>query len=524
MTSPELQPARTSRGDIAPAMQPADQVFMPDRNDGEGTTQRDIVRLLFKHRSVILISWIVVSVVVAAGMFSLPPTYVAGAKILIRVERQNAPNFFSGVAPLSESRSVETNARKLENEMAILESGPLSAATQKIAGITYDQVYKPPTRYFTIPLLEQVDRLKESLLGRKPYDRRGEGAVSEMLQQSLIIRPSPSKSVEAAPDVILVALPAADRVVAVRALNVLLDEYIKFGSQLNERAGESALAVVRSETAEAETQLLAAEERLRRLRTTAGVRNNVGGTLAEDPLVARLKKELVDVQLALAASRRTFLERSDTVQYLSRSEADIQARLNTAVASDARRAGDENELRRDVREAELRYDELRKRADEISLYLRANIGAASDRIVIEEPIASGSSDWKQRLLLALGGSIAGLLFGLAIAAVREYTDQTLGTRSAARRYLGMQPAAALPEASADDVRRVMASGTSGETRGVHKRGASARLLPRVRELAVRTATAISGSVAAPSGARAVLVTSARPGEGKTFVARSLAQQ
>lgn len=532
MTFPTEIPRRSftaQAGDVTRIAPQAEHVFHPGRSDEPDTTRRDLVRLLFKHRRLILICFVCVTAVVGLGMFLLPPTYVAGAKILIRVERQTAPSFFSGVAPLTESRAIETNARKLENEMAILESAPLSIATQKRTDMRYDQVFRAPTRFFTIPLLEQWDRIKQSLLHREVYDRRGAGAVSEMLQSSLTVRPAPSKSVEAAPDVILVALPATNPQIAEQALNVLLDEYLKFGSALNDRAGESALAVVKREASEAQSQLAAAEERLRRMRSSSGVRSNVAGTMAEDPLVARLKRELLDVQLALAAARRTFLERSDTVQYLTRSEGDIQSRLSSAATADASRAGTETELRRELLEAETRYGELRRRSDEISLYLRANIQAASDRVVIEDPVASGSSDWKRRLLFAIAGSLGGLLLGLALAAIREYVDQTLETRAAARRYLGTPPAAALPEASVEDLQYLGLSrkrGRTGSTRppGRRSQHASARLIPRLRDLASRTASALGSIEPAPNGARAILVTSAHEGEGKTFVADALARQ
>ena len=532
VTDPSDVPTRLApsgyNGVVSRPMVRPEPVFPADPSDEEGITRRDLIRVLFRHRALILTCFLAVTVIVGVGMYLLPPTYVAGATVLIRSERQGEPDFFSGVVPLSAARSVESNARRLETEMAVLGSAPLARETQRITGLTYDQVYRPPMRYFITPLLEVYDRAKRSLLGRQPYDRRGAPEVANLLKRSLIIRPLPSKSAESAPDVVMIGLPAADRRVAEQALDVLLKQYVSFSAQLNQRAGDAALAVVRAEAEDAERQLTTAEARLRTFRSTAGMRSTStgDGTPAEDPLVTRLKTELTDARLALAAARRTFVDGADTVQVLAQSVADLQGRLAGAVSSDAVSVARELSLRREVRESETRFEELRWRVDQISLYLRANEQAAADRVVIEPPVASGSSDWKRRLMLAMAGSIAGLLLGLALAAVREYADQTMGTSNKAYRHLGIHPVATVPDAPADDVRRALQSSRALRVPAVNGHTGT-RLTPVLRELATRVSHVLGECMAlSPSAcpARTVLVTSARPREGKSLVAGALAVQ
>src|SRR5262249_19816826 len=90
-------------------------------------TGRDVVRVLFKHRWLIIVCFVVVTGVTVGGLAMLPPTYEAEGKVLVQTEQQATPTFFSGLAAYSDRKDFDPASRRLETEMGLIGAAPISA-------------------------------------------------------------------------------------------------------------------------------------------------------------------------------------------------------------------------------------------------------------------------------------------------------------------------------------------------------------------------------------------------------------
>ena len=488
---------------------------------GPRSTRRDFARLLFKHKRVILATFILVTLLVGIGLYLLPPTYTAQAKILVRVDQQGDPTFFSGVAAVSEPRSYESSARRLETEMGLLEVMPLATDVVQRLGLRYDQVYHSPKRFFMTPVLSGYDRLRTSLFGGTPKDRRGFGPTVGDFRSSITVRPAEPKASESISDIVIVTLRSPDPAVAQRGLSALLDSYMRFDAKLNEDAGTAALRIVQGETQEASAQLASAEQRLRNFLAIRGGRTVQAQSQApvargDASGVAQMKARLVELEIDLLNARRIYRPESEEVLSLERQVADLRGRVDTDVVGDASDYSRETQLRRSVRDAENRYNLLLQRLEGISLFLQVNTQQVGQRVVIEPPGLPDSSDWQKRFVMGLGGSLFGLLLGLIVAGAREVGRQTLDTKADVEKALGVETVGAIPLADKDFSRREAAPVGKG-----YRKTAPPEFAVAFRELAARIARALPSS---EGSGRVILVTSARKGEGKSTVANGLAAE
>jgi uncharacterized protein involved in exopolysaccharide biosynthesis/Mrp family chromosome partitioning ATPase len=488
-------------------------------------TRRDVARVLFKHRNLILLTFLTVTALVVAGLMMLPATYATRAKILIRADQQADPAFFSGLAAVNEARAYETSGRRLETEMALLEVIPVSAEAVQNQKLAYDQVYHSPRSFFQTPVLEAVDRLREALFGTKPKDRRGFGATVRDFQGALSIQPAPTKGPDALSDIVVVTLRAPDPLVAQRSLSALLDAYLRLDAKINEDAGRAALRIVDAEAQEATAHLADAEQRLRDfLARHEGQRSATSAASAapgaDGAALARLKARLVELELDLLDARRVYRPESDQVRSLERQVGDLRARVRVDVAGDASDYSRETQLRRDVREAESRYDQLLARVEGISLFLQVSTQQVGQRVIIEPPGLPTSSDWQKRLVVAVAGAMFGLVLGLLFAGIREMSDQTMGTKRDVSKSLGMETAAVLPDLKEAELRAAIRAPVGREETS----GRGRHLINAFRDLAASIRNTFPGGWAHESDGRVVLVTSARAREGASTVATGLAVQ
>lgn len=506
----------TQRGDALSEM-----VLGGDAADElSGISRREIVRALLQFKGRILISFVVVTAVVVAGAFWLPPTYTSSAKLLVNPDLEGSPAFFSGVAALQESQRIETEARRLETEMAILETLPLAREVVDSLGLTYDQVYRPAYVSLAAPVLRVTDRIRSSWFGKDPPDRWNSAAVAGLLRRSISVEPAKPKSPTSPSDIVVVRLRGPDGEIAQRSLDEYLSAYKRLHAQLNDQAGRAAFAIVQSEMRTAADELARAEDRLREfIAARSGRGRDVISTPGDEASVAQMKQRLVELEIDLLEARRVYREESEQVQSLRGQVAALRRRVDSEVIGTASNLTVENQLTRGVREAETRYTELLRKAEGISLYLQANQRQVGNRVVIEPPSSPSSSDWKRRVALSAVGSGAGLAFGILLAAMSALFSATFASRDQAVRSLNADVVSVLPAADLAEVRALQRKGGPNGTR---VRARSERMFASFGELASSIAHSFPERRGFHEDGCVLLVTSVQRGEGKSTVASGVA--
>jgi uncharacterized protein involved in exopolysaccharide biosynthesis len=199
-----------------------------------GFSSQDLIRLLRKHRAIIIFCFLASTAGVIASLYSLPPLYTSHAKILIKIEEQGSPSFFSGIASFRDSNSPEPANRKMENEMELIETWPISAEVVERLGLTYDQVYHPPYAYLLRPLVDFYDHIVSSWLGW-PIDPEKYGFADTVaaFQRSLEAKTIESKTADTNSNILEVSLRGVDRSLTQKALDILVVIFIGYDNQLN---------------------------------------------------------------------------------------------------------------------------------------------------------------------------------------------------------------------------------------------------------------------------------------------------
>ena len=119
--------------------------------------------------------------------------------------------------------------------------------------------------------------------------------------------------------------------------------------------------------------------------------------------------------------------------------------------------------------------------------------------------------------LVLLGSMTGLMLGIGLTGLSEYTAQTMDSKSDIRRYLGLDVLAVVPEAPPEDLDSTLLQDSPPSDNG----SPPGLRLPHVfRSLASKLLVNGTSGV----GGRTVLVMSATKGEGSTTVASAIAVQ
>lgn len=513
---PEFQP-RGGPASVGPIL------FTGDERDRDTLTRRDIVAILFKHKRLILLSTAIVTVAAAFLAFALPPTYSSGARLLIR-SSQGDPAFFSGLTSAAEPAAYEPLDRRLENEMALIATTNNVAQVVEELGLTYDEVYHPPHRHLMMPLLLTWDWVRGSLLGKEVDDRRGFEATVGALVRAITVEPAPSRGPQAGSDVVDVTLLSPSGEVAEAALAALLDNYLSFRAALDQEAGVAALEIVRASAAEAAVELDEREEALRTFLASnpdawsavpQGNPTASSAAPADDPRLVEMNRRLVALEMELVDTRRTFLDEAPEVLILEEAVEDLEASIQREAVAGANRYAREADLRRAVRQTEVRHDELLARLSDIAFFVEVSGRNVGQRIVIEPPASDGSA-LKRRLLIIVPGALLGLMLGLTLAGVGEFTDPRFRSTSEVRRNLGLPVAAVVPDVGAGK------DAPHEAPWEVHGNGAGRPHTVPMRELEAW----LSATLPAETGddeARTVLVTSARDGEGRSFLAFNLAR-
>lgn len=427
-------------------------------------TTRDLVSMLFKHRRTILLCFVLVAVLMAAGIWSLPPSYITTGKVLVKTEQQGNPSFFSGIAAYREPWESDPVNRKIETEMEMLATRGLSERVVKRLGLTYDQIYHKPLTHLLRPLGDAYDWLLTNVFGfPEDDDKYGfKGTVKEF-NKSFTVEPLKSKSADTTSNMILVTLRATDPEVAQRALQTLLEEYVSLAMEQNLKLGQAAYDLVEQNMVTAQRELDAAKEREREFiaengatltsrfgysspgRTGEAAEKYPGLSKAgEQSTVGALRAHLIDMELQMIELRNVFTDNAENVKLQERAIGELKQRIDREIRRTAENEKTLAGLDLNVRTAEAQYIDLRRKLGQIALYLQLNPAEASNRLISEPPLPPKSSEWKKSLLVTILGSLAGLMVGLGIAGYREYSDHRLATPEAVEHYLGLKALLVVP--------------------------------------------------------------------------------
>lgn len=463
-------------------------IFQPDRDVGAPSfTMRDFLRLLFKHKQAILVSFFGVTLPVIGTLLALPATYIAEGKILVRTEQQGTPSFYSGIAAYREPRESDPVNRKLETEMELLATRSLAERVVERLAIKYDQVYHRPLAYALDQLGDAYDWAAGQLYGvRVDSEKRGFRATVTALVNSITVEPLKTKSADTTSNVVLVTLKATDAKLARDALEALLLEYASFNSEHDQKIGREARQLIASKTAEAQAEVRDAQEKLRvflagnggslarrfaskddplqakfdlRLALSLGAVDlkddplapgSDTGTHATTPVaetmmspggdttIGRLKARLVEMELRYIELRQTFTDETENVRLLKRSIAETRKRVDAEIAASATAEATVATLERKLRSDEMRYLELDRKLGQIDLFLQLGPAETANRVITESPLVPRSSEWRKNVLVGLFGSFAGLILGFGIAGYREYADPRLQSADEVERFLGLK--------------------------------------------------------------------------------------
>jgi uncharacterized protein involved in exopolysaccharide biosynthesis/Mrp family chromosome partitioning ATPase len=533
------------------SMAESDSIFPSDPRAGEGLpfTVRDVLRILFKHKILILTCFVVFTVVAGFGLMRIPVSYEAGAKVLVKVEQQVTPSFFSGIAATRESPLADPAGRRIETEMELLETTPLAEDVVKKLGLTYAQVYHKPYVHLLNPVTDALEPLLAVFGVPRDPEKYGFRSTVEEFKKSLIVKPIKSKSAEASSNIIDITLQSPSPDLAQKALDVLLASYTSFDITLNQQAGEKAHSIVKLQLDETQAKVLQAQDRLRAFllqkgsskgsrgggaaslasnagtgsRTAADARVDAGDGLVTSPgdhtSISLLKTRLIELEMEKLDTQKTFQGDSDRAQVLGRTISALQQRLSKEIKSDAENDVALATLERDVRTIETEHLEINKKLAQIDLFLKMNQQQPPNRIVVEPPVRPRSSDMKRKVAVGLLSSVAGLLLGLALAGMREYGDTTLRSPRDVKSALGIEVLSQIPKVPA----AALESALRREPPAPEGAADAARELSFLfNRLALRVLAALETRGPRDGAPLTLLVTSVGNGEGKTTIARAVA--
>ncbi len=219
-------------------------------------TIRDLVGILFKHKHIIISSYLVVTLLVALGLMSLPLVYTSTGKILVKIDQQGVPDFFSGLASYYQQESQSSPAnRKMETELELVETRPIAEKVVRDLNLTYWDVYHKPYVHLLAPVADFLDSVM-SVFGVDPDpQKRGfDDTVKEFLN-SFEAKTVKSKSAETTSNIVEIKLKAPDKQVVAKALQKLMEVYRDHDALSNQEAGKRAYDIVKSSLERSDEEL-----------------------------------------------------------------------------------------------------------------------------------------------------------------------------------------------------------------------------------------------------------------------------
>lgn len=435
--------------------------FLPVRSPSETTSHESVEQLvyvLFKRWRLIGGCLLAFFGAAAIAATSRPLMYSASTKILLKPDRVSLQ--ISNLSPQSAKTPYSTHA--LQSEIELIRS-------------------RDVLRPVAVQLLSE---------NAPPGSEISEAAIDSKvgsLGKSLSLWPVKDTSLIEAE---LLSESEAD---AERTLDLIVERYLEHHTLAYSGSGQ-LLEFYERERAQATAELKAAEDALDRWQAENDVvavdaridallkqqsdleqRLKETGAAAEmtvqsDPLLARLRGDLLQAEVALADLLQRYTENDRRVREKREQVAMIRSQVagvEKALAGSVRaqQSSLEEQLRQTggmlstLREKKLGADRLTRTVDvardSFLLYNKqldeARISANLDRAqlsniaIVEQPHGSAVNDFDERAGFVILAAIVGLTLGLVSAFVREFFNKTVRTRRDVEVHLGLPVLAAIPD-------------------------------------------------------------------------------
>lgn len=448
--------------------QPHPLFASPDSAPLPPLTWRDWLGMLWRQAGLILLCTALVGGFAAWLLAGQRSPHVSLARVWVQTDQQATPTFLSGIAALRDSPYPDPVNRKIETEMELL-------LTRSNAAEVIRQLNIQPEQLAVKPMDHVRARLRTLLPKKAPAGNTAlaQSAVSdalvELFLQGVKVEPLRSGAADTTSNVLEVSFQAADPELAPKALQLLVDNYLRLAAQQNQTLGQSTARLIERQMAQARDELRGVEDdilalALRQIRdgelpSGSGQRQaapggamrmdldlDVGGS-AHAQAMSQLKSQVLELQAQLDQARQLYTDEAEQVKTLKERLAAAQGRLRKGVSDGARVDAEMARLDRLRGLAQDRFVELRKRLDQIELYLQLNPADTNSRSLIDRPTVPVTEGSGGRRGLVLLGPVLGLLLGLLLAGLRELFDSRLRSAHEVQRALGLPLLGGVPRLS-----------------------------------------------------------------------------
>lgn len=429
---------------------------------------RDWMEMLWRQLGVILLCTVVVGGALAWLMAGQKSVHASTATVWVQTEQQGMPTFLSGIAAYRDSPYPDPVNRKIETEMELMVTR--SAATEVIRslGIREEQLARSPLDHLKARLKALLPKKSPARSGPAPDGATG---LEELFLKGLTVTPLRSGTADTTSNLLELRFECADAELAPKALQALLNSYFRLAAQQNRTLGQSTAQLIDSQLAQARDELRSVEDKILALSVRGGavaasttlaspgassgprapgpggLRYDLGAELTgtvHTQAMSQLKSQAQELQAQLDQARELYTDEAENVKLLRQRLAGVQQRLAQGIAQGARMDAEMGRLERQRSLAQERFVELRKKLDQIELYLQLNPTDAASRSVVDAPSHPEADQGKSRGLLLVLGPVAGLLLGLLLAGLREFADSRLRNAQEVRRVLGLNVLGAVP--------------------------------------------------------------------------------
>ena len=307
-----------------------------------------------------------------------------------------------------------------------------------------------------------------SLLAQDPRSK-----LPDDLLGNISVEAIRSKTAETTSNVLEIKLDTTDPKLAPRALSAMVDAYLQVGTQQNRRLGMATTKLLQSQIDEAQVELLRIENAIVRLAIRESERNEVTAAVTpsrtgavttgasavsrrdlgrgtNEAATSQLVQQLLDLQSQLEELRQTYTDETESVRKLKQRVNDARTRLASQVRATAANNAEFDRFDRQRLLAQDHYVELRRKLDQIDLYMQLTPAALDGRIVIDPPTRPDASDARKKKVIALIGPAAGILLGVLLALLQDFLRKRMRTRRELERLLGMPLLGILPSVLATE--------------------------------------------------------------------------
>lgn len=447
-------------------MPAASNILFPDRDPAgpPPISVGELVGMLWRNVWLI-IACVVLVTALALGLYFLQvPVYSSTARVLVQTDQLGTPSFLSGIAAYRESQIAEPVSRKIETEMALI-------LNRSNAVRVADELQIRTAQLPSSPIGAAMDLVTGTIARWTGGAKAGAapGARAKLIDDfmaNISVEAVRSKTAETTSNVLEVKLDTTDPVLAPRALAAMLDAYLQVGTLQNRRLGSATTDLLKSQIEDAQAELSKTESAIVALAVRESERTEVTaaasgirtappatgavagrrdvGRGANETATAQLVQQLLDLQGQLDELRQTFTDETDSVRKLKQRVAEARSRLASQVRASAINNAEFSRLERQRLLAQDHYVELRRKLDQIDLYMQLTPAALDGRLVVDAPTQPERGEARRKKLIVLAGPVAGLLLGLLLAALRELTRQRVRTRRDVERLLGVPLLGTLP--------------------------------------------------------------------------------